>query len=407
MPEENVQQPVTVASFVESYNKDMLRGNEPPATTQETAPVADAPAGEPQTTAPEQAASAPATEDWFDSVRDKFNSEFGTEVKSKDEIKEKIRSLTENQEYLNKKEYYSEIEKVMADMQEHLDPVKRFKTKENYEKVMTASILSEQIPEALASLVVSTDFAKADNLEAIYMEAITRDPNLLSYASEQDIKKGLLSRLGVDVADPEFKVEDYMAAAKLNPSAIVALSAGGTQAKSYFKGLLDEARKGIPEIKDWKQEIETRAQERVASTQKRTEEWTMKAKELSDQFKEFSYVDTDANGKEEVFKFTVPKEFRDKLAPYLVNYAVSSGFDVTPDKVAALQAEIQDAFEEQYKVEIRKDYRKSIESKLKEEFDLKVHNPKPISTQEAPPDHASSYLEEANAQRDMYGLPKK
>jgi hypothetical protein len=418
MTEENVQQapsPESLASAFSSYTTDLLgvknEQEEGVQTTQEIKPEENK--AEPLKTEPQiqaeplkvepEKTEPIAPQDWFDVS--KVNERFGTEFKTEDEVKEAIRSLTENQEYLEKKDYYSEIEKVVADMQEQLNPLKMFKTKENYEKVMIASSLSEVMPEPIAQTVVTTDFTKVDNLEAIYLEAIARDPNLLAYTTESDIKKGLLEISGVDVSDPEFDIAKYQEAIKSNPRALIDLSAKATQAKNFFKGVLDEARKTVPEIKDWKQEIEQRAKERVELTQKRTSEWTAKAKELADQFNEFTIIEKDATGKDVVdFTFPVPKEFKDGLANYLLEYAVSNGFDVTPERVAALKTEIQDAFEDKYRDKIRKAYREDGVSKAKEEVDNKVFNNKPISTQEAPPEHAQTYQDEVAAQRKLFGL---
>ena len=419
MAEENVQQPVQQPNPLDafsSYTQDVLgvkpeKQEEPvkvaEETKQETVPVAGdttKPAEtKTDTKIPEPAPPQEKSQEWFDIAR--FKEKFGVEVESEDDIREAIRSLTENQEYLKKKDYYIEVERIVAEMQEHLNPIKVFGTKENYEKAMMANSLSQVMPESVAHAVLTTDLNKVDNLQAMYLEAIARDPNLLSYTTEDEIKKGLLARANVDVTDLEFDLAKYQDAAKSNPRALIDLSAGATQSKNYFKGLLDEARKVIPEIKDWNQEIEQRAQERVASVQKRTSEWAEKAKELAGQFKEFTIVEKDAAGKDVIdFTFPVPKEFTDSAANYLVEYAVSTGKDVTPEMVVALKAEMIDAFEDRYKVQIRKAYREDGVSKVKEDMDNKVFNNKPVSTQEAPAEHAQTYQDEVDAQRKHFGL---
>ena len=411
---EEVKQP-TVLDALGDYGKDMLgltpdnNGQEErlQATEEiksEPTPTADKPVeAMPQTPSQASVVPAPAAEDWF--AIQKFNERFGLEVQTEDEIKEAIRSLNDNKEYIDKKNYYSELEKVVDDMQEHLSTVKMFGSKENYEKAMIVSHLSESIPEPIAQTVMATDFKTADNLHCMFLEAISRDPNLMQYASEEDIKKGLLARIGVDIADPDFTLAEYNKAAKLNPQAVIGLSMGGTEAKKFFSGLVEEAKKSVPEIKDWKQEINNRAQQQVATVQKRTADWTDKAKELADQFKEFTILEKDATGKDVVdFTFAVPKEFQSSVANYLKEFAVSKGLDVTPETVVALKAEIQDAFEDQYKNEIRKAYVAEKMSKFKEEMDNKVFNNKPISTQEAPEGHAKSYQDELDEQRKRFGL---
>jgi hypothetical protein len=158
-------------------------------------------------------------------------------------------------------------------------------------------------------------------------------------------------------------------------------------------------------MKDFKQEFEQRVKERTETIQKRTNEWTTKAKDLAGQFKEFKIMDKDVQGQDVVdFTFSVPKEFQDQVATYLVDWAVQNGVDLTPETVAKAQAEIQDAFEDRYRAEIRKAYKDEKLAKYKEELDNKVHNNKPINDQEAPVGHGTSYQDELDAQRKQFGL---
>lgn len=408
MTEEN--KPITEATLAEAYN-EVLGLTKPTEATAPTetipAPAADqpAPSSEP-TTSPAIESPAPAADDWF--KIEKINERFGTKFQSEDEIKQKISSLIENEEYLSKRDYYSELDKFVEEMQKEVSDealVKRFGSKENYDRAIMHSIISQQVPEAISATILTSDVDKMDDLSALYLEAIAKNPNLLSLTDEATIKKGLLKRAGVDISDPDFDLSKYQEAARLNPEGIVNLTMNATAAKNYFKGLVDEARKGIPIQKDFKAEFETRVKERNELIQKRTNDWTTKAKDIAGQFNEFKIMEKDAQGKDVVdFTFKVPKEFQDRVANYLKDFAVQTGLDVTPETVVKLQAEMQDAFEDEYKSQIRKAYAEEKVAKLKEEFDNKVHNNKPISTQEAPPEHGKSPDEELQEQRKQFGL---
>lgn len=416
---------LNIKDVLGDYTKDMLgvgaetkpeaNGTEEERVqTQEvnTTPTSTADNNQPQVTT-ENVATAPQTpsesglavEDWFNVS--KFAERFGLKdlglaLESEEDIKNAISSL---KEYQDKKGYIEEMENTFKDIQDNLSPLKVFKTKENYERYMMRSNMLQNAPESIVDTVLSTDMSKVDNLQAMFLEAIYRDPNLLSVASESDIKKGILSRMGIDITDPEFELNKYNELAKANPRALVDLSMGATQAKNYFNSLIEGAKKDIPEIKDFKQEFEQRAQERAELVQKRTNEWTTKAKEIAEQFKEFKIMERDAQGKDVVdFTYKVPKEFQDRVANYLVDYAVQNNLDITPETVVAIQKEVSEAFEDQYRAEIRKAYKDEKLAKYKEELDNKVHNNQPISTQEAPAGHADSYKTELDAQRKQFGL---
>lgn len=404
-------------SFNEAANayNEMLGVGKPTEVEAQPAPTAEQPVEPvtpqeppvtPQETPPAEAPPAPVADDWFDIS--KINSRLEYEFKDENDLKEKIRSLKENEEYLKKKDYYSELDKLVQEYQNQFSDeslTKTFGSKENFDRHVILQTLSQSMPPSIAAAVVGTDLSKVDNLHAMYLEAVARDPNLLAVADEPTIKKGLLKRVGVDISDPEFDLAKYQDAAKVNPDAMIGLSMGATNAKSFMKGLMDEAAKNIPVQKDFKQEFEQRVSEQRATIQKRTDSWATKAKEMAEQFKEFKIMEKDAQGNDVVdFTFAVPKEFSDSLANYVVNYAVQNGMDVTPETVANIQSEIQDAFEDRYKRQILKAYTEEKVAKVKADLDNKIHNNRPISTQEAPEGHVNQYEEELKKQRQFFGL---
>lgn len=404
-------------SFNEAANayNEMLGVGKPTEVEAQPAPTAEQPVEPvtpqeppvtPQETPPAEAPPAPVADDWFDIS--KINSRLEYEFKDENDLKEKIRSLKENEEYLKKKDYYSELDKLVQEYQNQFSDeslIKTFGSKENFDRHVILQTLSQSMPPSIAAAVVGTDLSKVDNLHAMYLEAVARDPNLLAVADEPTIKKGLLKRVGVDISDPEFDLAKYQDAAKVNPDAMIGLSMGATNAKSFMKGLMDEAAKNIPVQKDFKQEFEQRVSEQRATIQKRTDSWATKAKEMAEQFKEFKIMEKDAQGNDVVdFTFAVPKEFSDSLANYVVNYAVQNGMDVTPETVANIQSEIQDAFEDRYKRQILKAYTEEKVAKVKADLDNKIHNNRPISTQEAPEGHVNQYEEELKKQRQFFGL---
>lgn len=346
------------------------------------------------TTAEQKPQETPVT-NWFDLAKAEFEG-----YNSPDEIKSALRSLKENEEYLKKKDTYTEMEKFYEQMQTELDPQKIYGSKENYEAYMTFQNLKKSVPESIASTILSTDLNKTDGLQVAFLGAISKDPSLLVDYDEQTIKLGLLQKAGVDISDPEFNLASYKEGLKTNPGAAMNLNGMTVEARQYFQGQIDAAKKDVPVIKDWKQEFSERAQKRAELSTQRANQWSEKAKELVPKYSKYEFKEKNEKGEEVVdFTFDVSKEFLERLANDIKTYGVENDLDATPENVAKLESEIQAAIKEEHFDQMMRAYRKDIESRVKKTMDDKVHNPKPINTQEAPEGHEKSLIDELNERK--------
>ena len=391
---------------IEGNEQTQEQTTEAPATEQQPTEQA---AG--QTEGTQQQTEVPQEVDWFDIT--KVNERLGTDFQSEDEIKTYISSLNENKEFLTKKDYYSTLEEEYGKIVDAFNPVKLFGSKEAYESVMLRTNLAKDNLPTVVDSILSTDVKQLDDLDALYLQVVNRSPDLLRHATPDKIKQGLLEDLGVDVSDDDFDISNYRDAFKNNMKGLIALSTKGSQAKGEFIGLINEAYKSIPEVKDFSKEIQVKTQQKLQSqteqaekVKKLNEDWNGKVKDLANQFKSIEFKEKASDGKEYVdFTFDVPKEFLDKAKPYLIEYAVKKGFDVSQENTEKLMSELRDVFKEEYQEEIRKAYANDKLSKFKEEMDNRIHNNKPINTQEAPPLQGNTPEDEINAQfRKMYNL---
>jgi len=256
------------------------------------------------------------------------------------------------------------------------------------------------MPESIANTILSSDMTKIDGLQVAFLGAIAQDPSLLVDYDEATIKMGLLQKAGVDISDPEFSLAQYKERLKTNPGAAMTLNGMTVQARQNFQTMIDAAKKDVPVIKDWKQEFTDRAQKRAETSARRTSEWDEKAKEIVKEFTKFEFKDKDEKGNEFVdFTFDVSKEFLDRIASDIKTYGVENDYDVTTENVAKLKLEITQAVKEEHFDQMMRAYAKDVASRTKKEMDDKVHNPKPLNTQEAPEGHEKSFEDLVNERK--------
>lgn len=365
----------------------------------ESAPVADqtaagsAPPVEPQPTTPEQEAPAPATEDWF--RIEQINERFGTEFKTEEDIKNAISSLTENQDLIGRRDYYKELEETLQQVIEQANQM--YGSKEGFAKKYIAEHLSNDKNAGVVSRIVNADIDNLSELEAMALRLQYISPTLAS-KPEQAVK-GLLKEYGVDVDDPDFDPDNIEI---LDPQQLVRLAQHGAEARAYLKNLVSSVQ--VPEIKDFKAEIEAKVAEKqkaladqAAAKQKLAEQWSGKAKEIADRLKSIEFKRKDKDGNENVkFTYDVPQELVKSLVPYLADYAIQNGYDLTQENVAKVESELAQFVKEERMDEIMEAYANHVVAKNTEVLDNKVHNNKPISQTEAPSDHAKSYADQAN-----------
>lgn len=368
-----------------------VQAPEAPVETPETPAE---PAAEPTVETPIQE----APQDWFD--LSKINERFGTSFQSEDEIKSTISSLSSYQELSQKKGYYEELEKILPEVLAELDG--RTGTPEEFALNYTVNQLSQGRDRSVVQRIVGSDIQKMDAIEAIVLQYQFMAPNLSD--KHELVVKSVLQDLGVDTEDPEFDANN------IQIKDVVKFARMEADAKKFLKDQVSSVQ--VPPIKDFKKEIEARAEARKQAEaesqtvrQKRVQDWTGKAKEIASQVTKIDFMET-KDGKDVVdFTYQIPKEYLDEVIPYLVEYAVESGYDVNADGVKKVQDEFIQFIKDEKQDEIRRAYGSEIASRIKAEMDAKIHNPKPINTQEAPSSQEKTYQQEANeAFKLQYGL---
>ena len=368
----------------------LVENQQPTEPTQMTEPT------ETPTEPVQQATTEPAQPeptDWFDVA--KFNERFGTELKTEDEVKSAISSLSENQEFINRRGYFTELEGILQDLSQYA--AQQFGGKEGFAKNFVTEQLSQGRSRAVVDKIVNSEIDKLGELEALALRSQYLSPALAD--KSEKVVKGLLKKYGVDVDDPDFNPDNVEIS---DPQQLVQFSLDAADAKAYLKNLVDGVK--VPEIKDFKSEIEAKvaekqrvAAEQAAARQKLSDQWGSKAKELADKLKTIEFKRKDKDGNESVkFTYDVPQDFVKSIIPYLANYAVEQGLDLTQENVAKVEAELVQFVKEEHIDELMDMYANHVSSKVTTDVDNKVHNNKPINQTEAPASHVKTYEDEVN-----------
>lgn len=393
--ETEVKVDLSRAGILDEFNVELPKEEAVQEAVQPTEQSTEQPTGQPTG----EVTAEPT--DWLD--LSKLNAEFGTSFQSRDEIKEIVSSLNTYKELAGKKGYYDELEKILPEVIAELDG--RTGTPEEFAANYTINQLAQGRDRGIAERIVKSDISKMDAMEAIVLQYQFSTPTLAD--KHELIVKSVLQDLGIDVEDPDFDPDNVQIK---DPSKVVKYARMEADAKEFLRKQVDSVQ--VPAIKDFKKEIqdkvEARKQAEVESQsarQKRVADWGGKAKELADQITKIDFTET-KDGKEVVdFTYQIPKEFLNEVVPYLVEFAVENGYDINPESVSKVQAEFIQFIKDERQDEIRKAYASEMVSRTKAEMDTKVHNPKPINTQDAPPEHEKDFKQQVNeAFKLQYGL---
>jgi hypothetical protein len=404
MPEEATNQPISqplTVGVLDMFGKEALvEGTQIDGVQQET-PAQEAPTTESTVQeTPVQPATEQTQTDWFQ----EFQKEY-PDIKSKDDIKEYLSSLNEFQEYKGKKGYYTELETTLQQVVDQATQL--YGSKENFAK----SYISEQLAKdgrdaTVVSRIVNSEVGKLSDVEAMVLQLQYMTPML---ANKPDIVvKGVLKEYGVDIDAPDFNADNVEIT---DPQQMVKFAKDAAAAKKYLNDLVSGIQ--VPEIKDFKAEIQAKVeQNKQAEVQRQeklkrlSEDWTGKANELVNQLKSIEFKRKDKDGKEDtVFTYDVPQEAIKNLVPFITEYALSNNLDVTQDNVLRVAKELEQFVKEERMEEIMEARVSHALSKYKSELDNKVSNNKPINQTEAPADHAKTYEDEINEQfKRAHGL---
>lgn len=323
----------------------------------------------------------PIEPDWF--RLEKFNERFGTEAKSEDDIKEYVRSLNENREFINKRQTYEALEKEYYDLVGNIEKKyqEEFPTPEAEKAYFfKQSLLQGGRDAGVVERIVNSDWNKLSPVELLTLDLQFSAPKL---AGKTELAtKAVLSDYGVDVESLDFKLNDASTWG-LSEIGQAKMEAKAAQIRSTLEAT--KASVKVPERPNYKQNFEEKIKQQEESRKKTVDEWNSKAKDIATKFTKWERFTKDSTGKDVLdFSFEVPKEFIDSAIPNLVDWAVTNNIQPTPEGIQKAQEELKEAFREIYFEQIIEALEKEKAAAAEERVKQKYENPKPINTTEAP-----------------------
>jgi hypothetical protein len=311
---------------------------------------------EPQTT---QVETPPQPEIKVDSFIENLNKEFGTQYKSRDEIKNVFSLPKKVTEYETKLKESEGLSKSIEDYKKKIEVIEeettaRYLKSPLMQKAFVAQQLLEKYPDKDANVlqeIVMADVDKMGDLDAVAKERKIKYPSL----NLADIKAVILSDLGVDT---ETKPEDW-----------------DSLAKSKLTMMAGDARENIKKLTQGIEfpKIVTQEERRKQAEEEQSKKIEILAplKESFSKFDKFSH---------EGFDFDVPNDYQSKLPDMFDSMFIKAGMEPTQENLQSA-VELRDAlFLLQYFPKIREVIAKEAETKLQAKHDAELNNTQPPNT---------------------------
>jgi predicted nuclease with TOPRIM domain len=214
------------------------------------------------------------------------------------------------------------------------------------------------------------------------------------FAGRDDrVKKALLEEIGVDINDPEFKLENYKE--KLTEEQDLKLSRLANQARQTF----NQAKSGVqlPEKVDYKQKINERLQQRQQRVEQLNKTWHETARGIAESASQVKFVDKNDKGEVvDEFIYDVDAEFKQNIPDIINQYAVSNNVEPTPENVKAVTELLMNAYKVANWDKMLRSARNEARTQVREQLDKERFNGQPINKTEAPPDRKPDENDEIN-----------
>jgi hypothetical protein len=359
------------------------------ATTQESVPESTPTEQDTVTEEPKP------SEDWFsiDKFQEKFGvKDYGIEFENEDSIKTFFDKASNNSKKLSEYEqkiadYESRVKTIEEEANYYKDWVSKndiekvFGSKENAEKYYISKQLGKGRDPGVINRIISEDVNTLNDLDALSLKMQYNSPKLAG--RDADIKKNILKKLGTDVDDPDFNLNNV----SLDPHQEIDLAMQADDARTYLKGLKNNVEK--PEFLSPSEQIQQRIESDKQKREALTSTWEDGAKRVANQLPD---VKIDLNGTE--FSYELDSKFKQEVAADIQKSAVKRGLELNEENIAKLSQEALGRYEYENRHKIYQQIAQETEARLEEKYDKKVTNAKPVNTNEKP--DSDPNLEEQN-----------
>jgi hypothetical protein len=300
----------------------------------------------------------PQVETPVDSFIENLNKEFGTQYKSRDEVKnifglpKKVSEYeTKLKESENLTKSIEDYKKKIEELQKEEDPLKYFSSPDTY----IAEQLRIKYPKSNPVLLQEIATSNVDSMNDF--DVLVKEKQLFvnNPPKESSIVAIIKKKYGIDAETPQ-EEWDELAKAEMQIDAASARDKINT-----LKSAIE-----LPKVMTREQRLQAESE---AITKK--EQVIAPLKESFSKFDKFSY---------EGFDFDVPSEYQSKLPDMFDAMFIKAGTEPTPENLQSM-VELRDAlFLHQYFPKIKEVIAKEAETKLQAKIDAELHNTQPPNT---------------------------
>ena len=338
------------------------------------------------------------TPEYISKLKEFTGQEFTSEDDVKNYFTESTKKLSEVEklskaveEGKTQKAAYEELVNYLDENRDKHDPKNTMfgGDEEKMKRFMIGNALTKagKNPDVVGKLL-SADLGTMSPLELISLSN-QLESKFLS-GKDTEVKRMILKDIGVDIDDEDFNISNPT----LTSEQKTALELKAGKIEIELQGAIDGVE--IPEISDPVKNAYDLIETRNSKTKELTEAWSNEgvAKTLGDSLDNVEILGT---------QFEINSEEKAKIVQEMVLDAALHGYEVTDENkqtliAAAKYQYIRDHFEQILSVD-----RQQREAELKEDFDKKTYNAKPINTNEAVPASGDSKqkLEDALKRQNM------
>jgi hypothetical protein len=371
--------------FTEAVKDAVTQATTPPPTETpvvEQAPQQTEPVTQPSVTQP--SVSDPAVE---------FYKRYGFD--KEDDLKSSLTELeTRRQEAIEfekERAYNKELEQNYEELIKKEDQSSLFANEDEYRNFLIAQKIGQGKDFGVVQKIIRSNLDQMDELDVV---SLKEQYDIPKFAGRDDrVKKALLEEIGVDINDPEFKLENYKE--KLTEEQDLKLSRLANQARQTF----NQAKSGVqlPEKVDYKQKINERLQQRQQRVEQLNKTWHETARGIAESASQVKFVDKNDKGEVvDEFIYDVDAEFKQNIPDIINQYAVSNNVEPTPENVKAVTELLMNAYKVANWDKMLRSARNEARTQVREQLDKERFNGQPINKTEAPPDRKPDENDEIN-----------
>ena len=338
------------------------------------------------------------TPEYISKLKEFTGQEFTSEDDVKNYFTESTKKLSEVEklskaveEGKTQKAAYDELVKYLDENRDKHDPKNTMfgGDEEKMKRFMIGNALTKagKNPDVVGKLL-SADLGTMSPLELISLSN-QLESKFLS-GKDTEVKRMILKDIGVDIDDEDFNISNPT----LTSEQKTALELKAGKIEIELQGAIDGVE--IPEISDPVKNAYDLIETRNSKTKELTEAWSNEgvAKSLGDSLDNVEILGT---------QFEINSEEKAKIVQEMVLDAALHGYDVTDENKQTLIAAAKYQYIRDHVEQILSVDRQQREAELKEDFDKKTYNAKPINTNEAVPASGDSKqkLEDALKRQNM------